>query len=252
MNVTNNLQQRLKYHFDRLTQPFLQPFIKSFHMSGAYFCPICSNNIRSFHPYGDPPRENALCPVCKSLERHRLDWAFIQKRTTLFDGSTKRMLHIAPEASFTRLFRKVANLDYLSADLEDPRAMIKMDITNIDFADNTFSIIYCSHVLEHVQEDIKAMSEFYRVLKRGGWALLQVPITAEKTFEDPSITDPAERKIYFGQSDHVRRYGPDYINRLQSVGFSAEDLKAGDFLSEAECDKMGFNIDRRVFFCRKP
>lgn len=220
-------------------------------MSGVYFCPICSSNIRNFLPFGDPARENALCPVCKSLERHRLDWVFMQQRTSLFDGTAKRLLHIAPEASFSRLFRKIENLDYLSADLEDPRAMVKMDITNIDYADGSFSVIYCSHVLEHVQDDIKAMNEFLRVLKKGGWALLQVPITAEKTFEDPSITDPADRKRYFGQSDHVRRYGPDYIDRLRAVGFSAEKFKASDLLSEAECNRMGFNKNKRVFFCRK-
>jgi SAM-dependent methyltransferase len=98
----------------------------------------------------------------------------------------------------------------------NPRAMVRMDITDIQYPKDTFDVIYCSHVLEHVVDDRKAMREFHRVLRPDGWALLLVPITVEKTFEDPSVTDPEERLSVFGQEDHVRCYGPDYVERLRN------------------------------------
>lgn len=117
------------------------------------------------------------------------------------------MLHVAPEPSFGVIFSKSKYIDYLSADLYDKSVMVKMDITDIQYPENYFDIIFCSHVLEHVLDDKKAMREFLRVLKPTGWAVLQVPIMAMKTIEDPSITDPDERLRVFGQHDHVRRYG---------------------------------------------
>ncbi|EID14766.1 type 11 methyltransferase [Mycolicibacterium phlei RIVM601174] len=129
--------------------------------------------------------------------------------------------------------------------------MIKMDITDIEFEDNFFDVIYCSHVLEHVQDDRKAMREFHRVLKPAGWAVLQVPITANETFEDPSVTDPVERLRLFGQEDHVRRYGPDYKERLSGAGFTVDVVEARDFLSPSELSDMRIDPGGRVYVCRK-
>jgi ubiquinone/menaquinone biosynthesis C-methylase UbiE len=117
--------------------------------------------------------------------------------------------------------------------------MIKVDITAIQMADHTFDAIYCSHVLEHVPDDRRAMREFCRVLKPGGWAILLVPITAQKTFEDPTVVDPAERLRLFGQEDHVRRYGPDYIDRLTAAGFEALEINVSDLFSNEEARRMG-------------
>jgi ubiquinone/menaquinone biosynthesis C-methylase UbiE len=161
------------------------------------------------------------------------------------------MLHVAPEAFLETRFRRIRNLDYLSADLKSPRAMVKMDITSINYRDNTFSVIYCSHVLEHVPDDHKAIAEFYRILKPDGWAVLQVPITSETTYEDPEITDPYERKKYFGQWDHVRRCGPDYIEHMRSAGFFAECLHSTDVLEVAGCKKMRIQEEQLIFLCRK-
>lgn len=132
------------------------------------------------------------------------------------------MLHIAPELCFMSRFEALPNLNYITADIESPLAKVKMDIHDIPFKENSFDIIFCNHVLEHVRDDIQAMNEMRRVLKPGGWAILQIPFfhpIPDETFEDNSITDPREREKTFGQDDHVRLYGKDYPKRLASVGF---------------------------------
>jgi SAM-dependent methyltransferase len=130
--------------------------------------------------------------------------------------------------------------------------MIKMDITNIDYPDQSFDVIYCSHVLEHVQDDRKAMREFYRVLKTTGWAILLVPITAEKTLEDPSLVGPEERLRVFGQADHVRRYGPDYVDRLREAGFSVQVTKVNDLVQNDEAIRLGLtSAAGEIHFCTK-
>lgn len=224
---------------------------RAINAGGKRYCPICESKVRSFLPFGDPPRANARCPICGSVERHRLDWVFFTTSTDLLDGSPKTLLHVAPEPFLADRLTDIRHCEYLSVDLDRSRAMAQMDITNIDFPDNTFSVIYCSHVLEHVPNDRRAISELYRVLKPDGWAVLQVPITAEHTYEDPAITDPEERKKHFGQWDHVRRCGPDYIERMRSAGFAADCLRATDLVTEADCARMGFLPGRRIFFCRK-
>jgi SAM-dependent methyltransferase len=198
------------------------------------------------------PREDAQCVQCGALERHRLLWLFLQKRTNLFDGKPKKMLHVAPESCFESRFKEWLGGDYLTADLSSPRAMVKMDITDIQYADQSFDVIYCSHVLEHVPDDKQAMREFHRVLEHDGWAILLVPVTSEKTFEDPSIVDPRERLKAFGQEDHVRRYGPDYEERLRSAGFTVEITKAGDLASSSETVRMGLTpASGDIYYCTK-
>ncbi|QDT37431.1 class I SAM-dependent methyltransferase [Stratiformator vulcanicus] len=176
---------------------------------------------------------------------------YVRERTDLFDGRPKRLLHVAPESHIAAILKGVPNIDYLSADLDSPHAMVKMDITQIEFPDNSFDIIYCSHVLEHVTEDRQAMREFRRVLKSDGWAILQVPITADITDEDPSVTDPDERLKRFGQHDHVRRYGPDYADRLAESGFDVTVDDWGSQLSPATVKKYGIAPEELIYFCRK-
>jgi SAM-dependent methyltransferase len=196
-------------------------------------------------------RQDVRCPVCGSLERHRLAWAFFQRRTDLFQGQAQRMLHVAPEPEFARRLARTPGLDYVSADLLDPAAMVQIDLMEIPFPDESFDCIYCSHVLEHVADDRRAMRELYRVLRTGGWAVLQVPITVEVTFEDPAITDPAERVRYFGQADHVRAYGPDYEDRLAAAGFQVTKVPGAEFLAPAEIDRLRIDTTESIFYCRK-
>jgi SAM-dependent methyltransferase len=214
------------------------------------WCPVCGKPSSRFREFGVVPRADAMCMHCGALERHRLAWLYLQRRSDLFDGRPKKMLHVAPEHAFEPRLRKALGAGYLTADLEEGRAMVAMDVENIRMPDGSFDVVFCSHVLEHVDDDRRAMREFYRVLKPGGWAVLLVPITAEKTVEDPSITDPAERLRRFGQDDHVRRYGPDYVDRLREAGFTVTVTRVADLATPEEADRMALTpAAGEIHFC---
>lgn len=190
-------------------------------------CPVCSKSFRKFLPYGRiNPRSNALCPNCLSLERHRLIWLYLKEKTDFFRHK-HHVLHIAPEGCFIHRFQKIHQDQYITADIESPLAKVKMDIHKIPFGDNTFQVVLCNHVLEHVEDDIKAMQEIHRVLKPGGFAILQVPFfhpVPEKTISDPSVKDPKIREKMFGQDDHVRKYGKDFPQRIEQAGLKAVEV----------------------------
>jgi SAM-dependent methyltransferase len=206
----------------------VRPII-AFSLKGDNFTdPIDGKSFRKFLPYGyGKQRENALSPSTLSLERHRLMWLFLRDETTFFTSGRKlKTLHIAPEQCFLDIFRKQKNLEYLTSDLESPIADVKADICDLPFEDNSFDVVFCNHVLEHISDDTKAMKELFRVLKKGGFGIFQIPqdITRETTFEDDSITDKKERAKIFGQYDHVRIYGKDYFNKLRSIGFKVDEI----------------------------
>lgn len=186
-------------------------------------------------PYGRiNPRPNALCPHCLSLERHRLIWMYLQQETNFFK-TPLQVLHVAPEVCFMKRFEKQHGVRYITTDIESPLAKVKADIHQLPFADNTFDAVLCNHVLEHVADDIQAMREIKRVLKPGGWAILQVPFFSpvpETTFEDNTITDKREREKIFGQDDHVRKYGQDYASRINASGLIAEKNNFAQSLSK--------------------
>ncbi|WP_224995145.1 class I SAM-dependent methyltransferase [Cesiribacter sp. SM1] len=200
-------------------------------------CPVCNHNFRKFLPYGRKARENALCPNCLALERHRLMYLFLQRKTPFFTKPLK-VLHIAPELCFIHRFEQQKNLDYVTADIESPLAKVKMDVHQIPFEEATFDVVFCNHVLEHVTSDLQAMREMHRVLKPGGWGIMQIPLfhpLPEVTYEDFSVTTPAEREKAFGQDDHVRLFGKDYPDRLRSAGFKVtEDWLARELPPEEQ------------------
>lgn len=216
--------------------------------------PIDGKGYRKFLPYGygGNIRENALSPGTNSLERHRLMYLFLQKHTDFFTAP-KKVLHVAPEQCFYGRFRKLSNLDYTTADLDSPIADIEMDIHNIQFDDNTFDVVFCNHVLEHVDDDQQCMRELCRVLKPGGLAIMQVPWIPEQevTVEDPSITDPAERERLFGQYDHVRKYGKDYADRLLNAGFKVQKIDFSEELSAEEFEKYRLPKGEPLYACSK-
>lgn len=226
-----------------------------FYSGSNVICPICGKNFSKFLPYGRiNPRPNALCPNCQSLERHRLIWLYLKERTNFFSRD-QHVLHIAPEACFIRRFEARHRDRYITADIESPLAKVKMDIHQIPFADNTFDVVLCNHVLEHVNDDIRAMSEIRRVLKPGGFSILQVPFFSpvpEKTFEDPSITDPRAREKAFGQDDHVRKYGRDYSARLERAGLQAIEDPFVNEKSDAERQRYGLVKGEIIFKGVKP
>jgi SAM-dependent methyltransferase len=217
-------------------------------------CPIINRSYRKFLPYGRiNPRDNALCPDSLSLERHRLLWLYLKEKTNFFNEQL-RFLHIAPEQCFMKAFEKQHGQGYITADIESPLAKVKMDVHDIPFDDNTFDAAMCNHVMEHVEDDIKAMSEIYRVLKPGGWAILQVPFFSpvpEVTFEDKTITDSKERERIYGQDDHVRLYGLDYVQRLQQAGFEVTEDRYIDELGDELIRKYALQKNETIYFCRK-
>lgn len=228
-----------------------QDFRRLLFLGSARFCPLCESRVRRFYPAGLDRRPDARCPVCGSLERHRLFRIVAEKRTDLFDERARRVLHIAPEGAIERLVRRLPGVRYLSADLEDPRAMVRMDITDIGYPDGSFDVLLCSHVLEHVPDDRKALREFYRVLSPEGWGIIQIPVTDPVTFEDPSVIDPEERLRVFGQRDHVRRYGPDVRLRMEEAGFAVEEITTESAASPKEIERMGLMTGDRIYLCRK-
>jgi SAM-dependent methyltransferase len=216
-------------------------------------CPISGKKYRKFLPYGRTnPRPNALSPDSLSLERHRLMWLYLKEKTNFFTAKLK-VLHIAPEHCFLDKFEKMKNLDYITADLESPLAKVKMDVHQIPFAENTFDVVFCNHVMEHVESDIKAMKEIYRVMKQGGWAIIQSPLdpNREITFEDPTITSPHERERIHGQDDHVRTYGKDYGNRLRSAGFNVTEDKFVMEMDKEKVKRYALPSEEIIYVCKK-
>ena len=167
------------------------------------------------------------------------------------DGRPKNLLHIAPETEFANRFKNIKGLKYFSADLASSHAMIKMDITQMSWHHAVFDIICCSHVLEHIPDDRKAMKEIFRVLKPNGWAMIQVPLANGRTIEDPTITNPVDRERLFGQSDHVRLYGTDIKSRLESVGFKVELVYGHQLMKPQDCEKMATPSNKPIFHCWK-
>jgi len=220
---------------------------------GAYHCPCCDAHVRQFLSGGVTSRPNAQCPRCGSLERHRLLWLYLKQKTDFFHQPL-RVLDVAPSFFMQQKLRHCVHLDYLSTSLDDPWAMTHMDLTAIPLPDNYFDCILCYHVLEHITDDRKAMKELWRVLKSGGWAILQSPVDMNRdtTLEDPRVITPEGRRNLFGQEDHVRIYGRDYSERLKEAGFSVTSDAFVQQFSEAARETFGLMKGELLFICKKP
>lgn len=233
----------------------VRPIITWWLKGDRFTDPIDGKSFRKFLPYGYVnQRENALSPSTLSLERHRLMWLFLRDETIFFTSEKKlKVLHIAPEQCFLNIFKKQKNLDYTTSDLESPIADVKADICNLPFKDNSFDIIFCNHVLEHISDDTKAMKELYRVMKSGGFGVFQIPqdINRKKTFEDNSITDPKERTKIFGQYDHVRVYGLDYFDKLRSIGFKVDEVDYTKKITEKNTEQFALMKGEILPVCYK-
>ena len=232
---------------------FLAPLVDIFYRGNEFTDPINGKSYKKFLPYGYvKQRDNALSPGTLSLERHRLLWLYLNNETNFF-SKTLKVLHIAPEQCFYNLFKNLKNINYTTFDLNSPLADIKGDICNLPFKENSFDFILCNHVLEHINDDNKAMKELYRVLNKNGTAILQVPINqkSSKTFEDSSIVDKKKRIEKFGQYDHIRLYGLDYFKKLESFGFKVDPLKYSKEFTESEIIKYGLIKDEIIPVCKK-
>ncbi|MHA7863819.1 class I SAM-dependent methyltransferase [Flagellimonas marinaquae] len=235
-----------KYFLNLIPRPLLirlsywvRPLI-AFSLKGkTYTDPIDGKSFRKFLPYGyENPRENILSPSTLSLERHRLLWLYLKNETDFFTKPIQ-LLHFAPEQAFYKRFKKLDHITYTTTDLNSPLADVKADICDLPFDDNSFDVILCNHVLEHIPDDTRAMQELLRVMKPGGWGIFQIPqdLKREQTFEDNTITDRKERARIFGQYDHVRIYGRDYFDKLRNIGFTVEEVDYTNKLPKEDVEK---------------
>lgn len=243
MTALERLQRRYRPYLIRLYRPPLGLPLSLLYRGDRVTCPCCGRTARKFMPTIlplGPNRPNARCPSCGARDRQRHLWLYVERKTNLLVDRL-RVLHFAPERIFEEKLRSQPNLEYVSTDLERARADVKADITDLPFPDESFDVVLCSHVLEHVPDDGKAMRELYRVLRPGGWALVLVPIDhgREETFEDANVVEPADRERLFGQADHVRVYGRDFKTRLEEAGFGVrvEDFRGE--LGEEEARRYG-------------
>ena len=232
------------------------PILGLFYLGRGRRCPICGTGRRRFLPYGYvTSRTDALCPNCLSLERHRLLWLWLQRESDLFETRPK-LLHVAPEVCLMRHLRRLykgCGENYVTADLESPLADLHFDIQDIPLADGSFDVIFCNHILEHVEDDRLAMREMFRIMRHGGWGVMLSPVDLSRTttFEDDSITDPRERTAIFGQYDHRRVYGTDYADRLREAGFEVEDIDYAARFTEEERRLYALPVDH-LYIVRKP
>jgi SAM-dependent methyltransferase len=179
-------------------------------------------------------------------------WLYLLRRTDLFVRDTVRVLHIAAERCLEVKLRPQFRTNYITADLMRD-ADVKVDICRMDFANNSFDVVICSHVLEHVADDRMAICEFARVLRYNGWAVVMAPVGDQPTYEDPSIIDPKQRLALFGQVDHVRRYGPDIANRLTAGGFLVDVVRPESFINADEIVHFGIppTSAGNIYHCTK-
>lgn len=186
-------------------------------------CPCCDSSFRKFRAFKTPDR---ICWVCGAMERHRSAWLYLDRHPEMLLPAA-RVLHVAPENVLRNRFKSLPGVEYHGGDLTAEFGPERIDVTDLDFPDRSMDIVVCNHVLEHVRDDRQAMSEIARVLRPDGWALLLVPglegdAGGRVTDEDPGVTSPEERLRRFGQRDHVRQYGWDYLDRLRSAGLEPE------------------------------
>tara|TARA_R110000868_G_scaffold30589_6_gene112963 strand:+ start:7704 stop:8468 length:765 start_codon:yes stop_codon:yes gene_type:complete len=254
------MKKLFKYILNTIPRPLLiklsyvaRPILALSMRGNTYTDPIDGKSFKSFLPYGyESPRENVLSPSTLSLERHRLLWLYLKNETDFFSKPYK-VVHFAPEQAFYKRFKQLKHIEYITTDLDSPLADVKADICNLPFSDNSFDVVFCNHVLEHIPDDKKAMQELYRILKPNGWGIFQIPQDLKRavTFEDNTITDKKERAKIFGQYDHVRIYGQDYFDKLRTVGFKVDEINYTAQLTETEVDKYRLAKGEIIPFVRK-
>jgi len=232
-----------------------QKFSSLFYAGNRYEDPINGKTYRKFLPYGYSgiaKRHNVLSPGTMSLERHRLLWLFLKNKTDFFSAPYK-MLHIAPEQCFYKLFKRMKNLDYLTGDYNSPIADVHFDLHKAPFENDSFDVVFCNHVLEHVEDADQCMKELYRIMKPGGWGIFQVPIDMSRatTYEDKNIVSPQEREKHYWQKDHLRLFGRDYKDRLEAAGFQVTEDNYIATLSAEAIDRFRLPEGEIIYVCRK-
>ena len=236
-----------------LRNQYLAPLL---HGGDAVQCPVCGGQFRHFLPAGTGKRARpgAVCPGCRSRERDRLTWLFLREREAELFQRHMQFMHIAPEPRLSRYFFDLIGEGYMTADLMRKDVMVRMDVQDMLYPNETMDAIYCSHVFQDVPDDERAIAECFRVLRPGGWAILNVPLFAETTSE--SATPDNVRASWDSRPDeHVRSYGHDYRERLEQAGFEVEVVSPADLVpDDAARERAGINGERTgyVHFVRRP
>lgn len=230
------------------------------YLGDAKYCPCCRTGFSRFMEVG-PKREPILCPRCRSTGRDRMFWFFWEKHQELLQPGMS-ILHIAPEDVLYRRFKNIPGVNYVAGDKflpqfanTYPKGTIYVDLTDMgQFADNSFDFIYCSHVLEYIKDDRKALSELFRVMKPGKSGIISVPINYGHlvTLEDETITDPLEQERLYGDKGHLRYYGTDYMDKVKEAGFQTEFVPITDFISIEMIEKSALEPRDVIHLCRKP
>lgn len=217
-------------------------------------CPCCEGEFRDFMPRANRPESGGVvCPRCRSLERDRLVALYLRSSNLMTEALD--VLHVAPENCLRKMLEKQTRLRYTTADLDRGDVDRNFDVMDIPSPDASFDVVIMNHVLEHVPDDSQAMREVRRILRPTGWAVLLVPIEWDRpqTFEDASIVDPKEREEAYGQYDHVRLYGADYIDRLRAAGFDVRWFSPAEREPDHSLERYGFDSSAKVPVCfREP
>lgn len=271
--LQGNLHQRIYLKDDRLSAP----------IDNEYYCPVCDNDLINFLPLPDYYLDNLRkyqnkyidmqaetcnikqysCPLCWASDRDRLYSLYLKKyleNYTLTNKNHFRIVDFAPSQSLSYFIRKTLNdilpnqYEYKTADLMMSDVDDQVDLTNLDiYEDNSFDFFICSHVLEHIPNDRKAMQELYRILKHGGEGIAMVPLLLDmdEIDEDPTVTDIGERWRRFGQDDHVRMYSKKaFLQRLQETGFIIKELDINIFSQEI-FTKYGITDTSKLYVVKK-
>lgn len=253
--MTNEQYQQLERRLMKLESMIIDIYDSA--VRNKRICPICKSEIRLYLPAGEKNRPNCQCPVCRSLERHRTLCLYLDRNPQLLsgEGNKIKLLHFGPEAAFIDKFIKEDNIDYYPVDINPhfPNIREVVDITDIPYADNTFDLIICNHVMEHIPDEQRALKEMLRVLKCGKTAIINVPVFSnlDITLEKEEYNTPELRNQYYGQVDHVRKYGNDYMQRVSNSGFHVEKILPNRLYSPEELICFGIYENEEVYLCTK-
>ena len=256
-NLTKIMKRLYKKLIPESSRISIRIFIRKInscrYLGNKVTCNCCNKNFRKFLPFGDSKqtkRDNALCPWCQALERTRLLWDYLNTQELLIKNV--KILHFGPARIIEKNLKKIKTIDYLSADINPNLAMEVMDITNITYEHESFDFLICSHILSDIPDDILALNEMYKVLKKGGTLILIEPtLETYNTHEDKSLKTEKERLNIYGNRFSLRFYGRDLISKISSIGFKVIEYDYKKTLSEKKIKKYGLQNSGEFFLCKK-